>query len=628
MLRQIRGTMKSVFAILFAVPLIIAFAAWGVPEMRQFTQNYTVRVGDQGLSALDVQTEFDRYATSQRNAGRDFNREAAIEAGAHNQIVKSLAARSALDQESLNMGLSVPRETVRDFLQSNEQFRNPRTGKFDNEVLSGILREYNYGIREFEDRLQSDLLRDQLMSAVGVEGPAPRAFVDALVLRETEARAVSYLTVTESMAAPAQTPDEAALKAYYDENVSQFMAPEYRTFSAIILKNADYAETVAPSEDELRRAYEAARAKYETPERRTVYQFTFADEASAKAAVDALAGGKPFESIAADNGKSLADVTLADALKKDILDPKVADAVFAAKAAGEAVGPIKGVFGFTIAQIAGITPASTRSFEDVRAEIEAETQSKDSKKKLFDAIEAIENERDTGASIAEAASKAGAIAIEYGPVDSFSFGTGGEIVAGVPGEVLREAFRLEEGEESDAVEFDDKSGYFFVAVTEVEPSTAIPFEEVADEVRARWEAADRTARLSAVVTSLRASLAEGKSLKEAAASLNRAPITEVVARRQAGRIFSPAVVDQIFSAGKGEAVSGPSLTGDAEVVATIDEISYDPSRISANDISLFAQYVGGQLGQEIVDAYSDAVVSDARVKINQAQVDEIFSAGQ
>lgn len=628
MLRQIRGTMKSVFAILFAVPLIIAFAAWGVPEMRQFTQNYTVRVGDQGLSALDVQTEFDRYATSQRNAGRDFNREAAIEAGAHNQIVKSLAARSALDQESLNMGLSVPRETVRDFLQSNEQFRNPRTGKFDNEVLSGILREYNYGIREFEDRLQSDLLRDQLMSAVGVEGPAPRAFVDALVLRETEARAVSYLTVTESMAAPAQTPDEAALKAYYDDNVSQFMAPEYRTFSAIILKNADYAETVAPSEDELRRAYEAARAKYETPERRTVYQFTFADEASAKAAVDALAGGKPFESIAADNGKSLADVTLADALKKDILDPKVADAVFAAKAAGEAVGPIKGVFGFTIAQIAGITPASTRSFEDVRAEIEAETQSKDSKKKLFDAIEAIENERDTGASIAEAASKAGAIAIEYGPVDSFSFGTGGEIVAGVPGEVLREAFRLEEGEESDAVEFDDKSGYFFVAVTEVEPSTAIPFEEVADEVRARWEAADRTARLSAVVTSLRASLAEGKSLKEAAASLNRAPITEVVARRQAGRIFSPAVVDQIFSAGKGEAVSGPSLTGDAEVVATIDEISYDPSRISANDISLFAQYVGGQLGQEIVDAYSDAVVSDARVKINQAQVDEIFSAGQ
>lgn len=628
MLRQIRGTMKSVFAILFAVPLIIAFAAWGVPEMRQFTQNYTVRVGDQGLSALDVQTEFDRYATSQRNAGRDFNREAAIEAGAHNQIVKSLAARSALDQESLNMGLSVPRETVRDFLQSNEQFRNPRTGKFDNEVLSGILREYNYGIREFEDRLQSDLLRDQLMSAVGVEGPAPRAFVDALVLRETEARAVSYLTVTESMAAPAQTPDEAALKAYYDDNVSQFMAPEYRTFSAIILKNADYAETVAPSEDELRRAYEAARAKYETPERRTVYQFTFADEASAKAAVDALAGGKPFESIAADNGKSLADVTLADALKKDILDPKVADAVFAAKAAGEAVGPIKGVFGFTIAQIAGITPASTRSFEDVRAEIEAETQSKDSKKKLFDAIEAIENERDTGASIAEAASKAGAIAIEYGPVDSFSFGTGGEIVAGVPGEVLREAFRLEEGEESDAVEFDDKSGYFFVAVTEVEPSTAIPFEEVADEVRARWEAADRTARLSAVVTSLRASLAEGKSLKEAAASLNRAPITEVVARRQAGRIFSPAVFDQIFSAGKGEAVSGPSLTGDAEVVATIDEISYDPSRISANDISLFAQYVGGQLGQEIVDAYSDAVVSDARVKINQAQVDEIFSAGQ
>jgi len=628
MLKQIRGTMKSAVAALLAVPLVIAFAAWGVPEIRQFTQSYTVRVGKAGISALEIQTEFDRFATNQRLAGNEFNREAAIASGAHNQIVQTLAARTALDQESRKMGLSMPRDMVRNFLQTSEQFKNPRTGKFDNEALSGILREYNYGIREFEDRLQSDLLRNQLMSAISGGEPAPKALVDALVLRESEERTISYLTVTEDMAAAAAAPSEETLKAYYQKNASQFMAPEYRNFSAVILKNSEYAETVSPSEEELRRIYQASLAKYQTPERRTVNQITFTDEESAKSAVEALKGGKPFETVANENGKTLDEVTLLDAQKKDILDPKVADAVFSVKDEGGTVGPVKGVFGYTVAQVAAIKPAVVKPFEEVQAEIAAETQSKDSKKKLFDVIEEIENQRDTGASLSDAASKAGTIAIEYGPVDSYSFGSGGEIVAGVPGDVLREAFKLEEGEESDAVEFADKSGYFFVSVNEIAPPSIIPYEKVEAEIRDRWTADDRKERVANVVKALRDALASGRTLKEAAEQFNRAPIADAVSRRSASQKFSPAVSDQIFAAEKGEAISGPAAAGNADIVLTVDHIAFDTAKVSPDDVAVFAQYVGRQIGQEIVDAYADAVVSDAGVKINQSQIDDIFSVTQ
>jgi peptidyl-prolyl cis-trans isomerase D len=628
MLKQIRGTMKSAVATLLAVPLVIAFAAWGVPEIRQFTQSYTVRVGKTGISALEIQTEFDRFATNQRLSGNEFNREAAIASGAHNQIVQSLAARTALDQESKQMGLSMPRDMVRNFLQTSDQFKNPRTGKFDNEALSGILREYNYGIRDFEDRLQSDLLRNQLMSSISGGEPAPKALVDALVIRESEERTVSYLSVTEDMAAAPDEPTDETLLAYYQKNASQFMAPEYRTFSAIILKNSDYAETISPSEGELRRIYDASLAKYQTPERRTVYQITFTDEESAKSATDALKGGTPFETVANENGKALEEVTLLDAQKKDILDPKVADAVFSVKDEGALVGPIKGVFGFTVAQVAAIKPAEVKSFEEVQAEIATETQSKDSKKKLFDIIEEIENQRDTGASLADAASKAGTIAIEYGPVDSYSFGSGGEIVAGVPGDVLREAFKLEEGEESDAVEFTDKSGYFFVSVNEIAPPSTISYEKVEAEIRDRWAADDRKERMAKVVKSLRDALASGKTLREAAEPLNRAPITETISRRSANQKFSPAISDQIFAADKGEAISGPAAAGNADVVLTVDNVAFDTAKVSPDDVAVFAQYVGRQIGQEIVDAYVDAVVSDADIKINQAQIDDIFSVSQ
>ena len=44
MLKQIRGSMKNLASWLIGLPLIIAFAAWGVPEMSQFTRNQIMRM--------------------------------------------------------------------------------------------------------------------------------------------------------------------------------------------------------------------------------------------------------------------------------------------------------------------------------------------------------------------------------------------------------------------------------------------------------------------------------------------------------------------------------------------------------------------------------------------------------
>lgn len=629
MLQQIRGTMKNIIAIGFAAVLILSFAAWGVPEIRQFTRNDAVRVGGAGISILEVQKEFDRFVTNRRLANEgQFDREAAIEAGVPDQIVTSMATQSAMEQDAKKMGLLVPREAVTKFLQSNEQFKNPRTGKFDNEALMGILREYNYGVREFEDRIQRDLLRNQVVSALMAATPAPKAIADALVLRETESRTVSYLMVTDDMAGAAKEPTPEALKEYHAKNSAQFMAPEYRRFTAVMLKTADFTEAGAVPEEELRKTYDAAKAKYETPERRTIYQITYQTEAEANEAATALKAGAPFETLAQKNGQTLADVTFENVLKRDLLDPKVAEAAFAAEAAGAVAGPIKGVFGLTVLQLASVSPASVQPFEEVRAEIEQELTANESKKRLFEAIEEIESERDTGAALADAATKAGARAVEFGPVDSYSFGKGGEIVADIPGDVLKEAFKLEEGEESDAVEFVDKSGYFLIALSEVTPPAVTPFDIVRDEVESRWRTSEREGRVAATVKSIRDAVDGGKSLKDAAAPFGRAPLTQSISRRSPNDLLGEAIVDQIFSATKGDVISGPASLGDAQVIVVVDDVDFDVARVSPDDVTMFSQFIGNQLGQELVDAYATAVREDAKVKINQTQIDETFAAGQ
>jgi len=629
MLKQIRGTLKSVIAFIIVVPLLISFVAWGVPEMRQMTSSDAVRIGAKGFTALEVKREFDRYVVNRRNQSDGaYTSEQALADGVQNQIVESLVTQSALDQEALKMGLIITRPMVSAYLQTSEQFKNPNSGKFDNETLDLILREYGFSIREFEERIRAEMLRAQLLGGVARGGPASSAMVDGLIAREVETRDVSYVTISEDAAgaAPAATPD--IINDYYEKNKSLFMAPEYRTFTAVILRNDDYVDVAEASEEKLREIYSANKAKYETPERRTFYQITIEDEAAATAAVKALNEGQPFESIAAGNGQSLAQVTRTDVLKSDIVDPAVAKAVFAANAgAGAVIGPVKGVFGFNVAQIAAVTPAAVKPFEEVSAEIEAAILDQGTKKRLFEAVEDIENERDTGAAIADAARKHGVMAQIIGPVDSFSFGRGGEIIDGVSGEVLAAAFKVEEGEESEATELADKSGYYFVSVSEVIPPAPIPLETIAAEVEARWRAAERDSRLAGVVTTISDALAKGSTLADAAAPFSRVPLPASLTRRSVNETFSQEILDQVFSAAKGKSISGRAGDG-AQVVVVVNEIRFGAAPIGPEQVSAFGRFIGNQIDQELIDAYAKAVRDDFKVKINKTQIETQFAEVQ
>ncbi len=627
--KQNRGTLKTIVAVIFVLPLIVAFAAWGVPEVRQMTNNDAVRVGAQGFSALEIKQEFDRFVVNRRNQSEDgYTAEQALAEGAQDRVVDSLTTQAALDQEALKMGLIVTRPMVSTYLQTSDQFKNPNSGKFDNETLDLILREYGFSIREFEERIRLEMLRAQLLGGVARGGPASPAMIDGLIAREVETREVSYVTVGEDAAgaAPAATPE--AVNAYYEKNKSQFMAPEYRTFTAVILKNEDFVDRAEASEDKLLEVYNANKAKYETPERRTFYQITIENEADADAAVKALNEGRPFESVAIENGQSLAQVTRTDVVKSDIVDPAVGDAVFGeSAAAGAVIGPVKGVFGFNVAQIASVTPAAVKTFEEVRGEIETTFLDQGTKKRLFDKVEDIENERDTGASIADAAAKHGVTASVIGPVDSFSFGRGGEIIDGVPGDVLASAFKLEEGEESEATELADKSGYYFVSVTEVAPPAPIPFETIAAEVEARWRASERDARIAAVVAKINDALSKGTPLAQAAEPFNRAPLPASLTRRSVNETFSQELLDQVFSAAKGKAVSGRAGDG-AQVIVVVNDIKFGESPVGPDQIGAFGRFIGNQFDQELIDAYANAVRDDAKVKINKAQIETQFAGVQ
>lgn len=631
MLKQVRGALKNVVAGFIAVLLVLAFAAWGVPELRTFTQRAPLRVGKITFSSQAITAEYNRQmAVRRQQAGGKFSQEEAKAAGLPSQVINMMATRSSLMQEAKKMGLAVPRSVVREQLQSDKRFQNPATGKFDEVTLRSILANNSLSVSEFENFIRDDILNDQLVGSISAGAPAPKPFANDLILREVERRLVGYLTITDEMAGvPAEpTPDD--LKTYYNNHQSAFMAPEYRTFTVVEFKPDDFREGLTPPEEDLRKVYEANKARlYETPEKRTLYQITYDSQAQADAAAAALKEGKPFESLAADKNLTLDQVTFTEIPKADILDPSVAEAAFSKDLKeGGVVGPIKGLFGWTVVQLAGIKPSETKSYEDARSEIVDQYTEQDARKRMFDAVESVEEQRDTGASLKTAAEAAGAKTVQYGPVDSFSMAPGGVIVPDIPAGVLQEAFKLQEGDESEAVELPDNAGYFFVQVDEVRPAAIRPYENVEADVEKRWRAQERKTRIANAVKQITAAVAEGKTLEEAAKPFNRAVLEAVIERNTSTESFSPQLVRKAFLTDKGAVISGAAGSADAQTVLEIRQIGFARSKVTPADETAFRQYLGYQLNQELLEAYIDSLREEYGVHTDQNALAQIFNENQ
>ncbi len=627
MLSQVRGALKGVVAWIVIVLLILAFALWGVPELRQLTQNSAVSVGGENYTAQFVQNEFNRVVNQRRiESGGQFTQAEAIASGLPDQVISSIATSGALKQLSEKMRLAVPRELVRDFLQNNENFQNRATGQFDQTVLQSILSQNGLTASEFERRIAEDLMRNQLINALSSAGPAPMPVTEAILLRETERRRISYLIVTDEMAGKQVEPTPNDLETYYEQNPAIFTSPEYRTFHLLELRAEDFREGLEVPEEELRRLYELNKPRlYDVPETRTLYQITFDTETDAQAAVAALRQGKPFENIATERGLTLDSVTFSDAQKSAILDPAVADAAFQSDLGeGDVADPVQSLFGWTIVQIAGVNPPETKEYEEVRDELEADFLANDTRRALLNAIDEIEEERDTGATLETAAETAGLTVTTIGPVDRSGLTPDGESISGVSVEALTEAFRLEEGEETESLELSSRDGYYFVALREITSPALKPYDEVRDEAERLWRNQERTSRISDTIRSIRESVEAGASLEDAAEPFNRTPIELLIDRNFTNEAISESFSDQIFFADQGDLVSGPVALGDAQVVAEIRSVGFARNQVSPNEVNLYRQYVGYQLDQELLEAFLNEVRDGYGVKVNREQLDLIF----
>jgi len=620
MLDTLRKGAQGWVAKFLLVLLVASFGVWGISgSILNAGSNAVITVGETVVTPNEFRLAYDRQvAVVSRQLGQRLTTEQARAFGIENQVYSQLVAGALLDEQARLMNLGLSDDRLAALIAEDAAFHD-FNGRFDRNNFRRVLS--SAGMTE-EDYLRSRgqvAVRTQIVEAVSDGFSAPEALITAFAQYDAETRDVDYLLLTKSSIDPVAAPSESELSSYFEENKARYAAPEYRKITYVKLENEDIADPAAITADAARADYEARKDRYTTPEIRTIDQLVFADRAAADAAAAALVDGKSFDELVTEQGRTASDVRIGSFARTSVPDQSLADAVFAVSEAGGTTPVVDGQFGPVILRVSEITPESSKSFEEVEAEIREQLALAEAAQVLLDVHDAYEDARASGMTLPEAAAQQKLTPVTIEAIDRSGQTPEGTVVRDIPESqaLLRDAFETETGVETPPINI-GAEGFVWFEVNDVTPARDRTLEEVRERVVADWTAMKTAEALGARATELKERLAQGAELSAIAEELAIAIETKYALTRDgADAVFGEAAVASAFSGPNGLVEVANDASGENRILLKVTSVN-DASTVTADSVSVEQRrQVSQQIADDILDQMVARLQSDYGVSVNR-----------
>jgi len=617
---------RTIMALVMGV-IVVSFAIWGVGDVfRGMTSQRLARVGSGEVS---VEAYRDAYQNElrriQQRLRRAITNEEARQSGLDLQILERLVSEVALDQKARQLQLAVSDETAQRLLASEKVFQGP-DGKFDAARFKQIANDAGFTERGFLADQKNAYQRKMITDIVVAGVEPPKLMIEAIHRFRNESRTIDYIVLPPSLVATATTPSDDELKKYFDEREQTFRAKEYRKLTTLVVSPSAIGKPESVSAEDARKLYDEVKSKrYGTPEKRDVRQIVFKTDKEAEEALARLKAGADFSALAAELKLSPKDVNLGLVELRDFGDPKVGAAVFALPQPG-LTEPIHTAFGAVVSQVRSIAPAVySKTFEQAELEVRAEIAAQRATPEVRKLHEAIEDQRASGRTLAEAAKAVGLETNVYEAVDDAGNDRGGKPIANLPAgpDLVKAAFASDVGVDNDTVATRD-GGYVWYEVNGVEPARQKTFEEVKDAVAdaMRNEAAQKA--LAAKAGDMVAKLNAGQTIEDIAKELGVQTQRANDVKREARPDFTTNVIVQFFEVAPRNA--GSVVVDNGRLVYFVRDATtpvFDPSSIESKTI---AQQLKPALDNDLLEQYVGGLEKALGVDINQRALEAATGA--
>ncbi len=265
MIEFFRRASGSIIARIFFGFLAISFAfMWGGQEglrMMGISRDATVaKVGSEIISNRDLVLAIERFRVMLRvNAGQDISDKDIRSSGLDRQILDTLVSDSLVRQEATKLGIAVSDDYVVAQLKTQKSFLRP-DGSFSKEAFIRFINNYGFGMeKDYIAFLKSDILKNRVARVLSLNASLPLVSEKPLFAWDKQVRFATAMLIDPKKAKFTTTPSEGDLREFYGKNQRQFLAPERRTFKAIIVSSKDM--DVSISENDVKTIYDLERTK-------------------------------------------------------------------------------------------------------------------------------------------------------------------------------------------------------------------------------------------------------------------------------------------------------------------------------------------------------------------------------
>lgn len=605
--------------------VVFTFLFWGIywvfaDPSRFFGGNDVARVGSETISVETYRSAYQRKLQQlQARARRAITNAEAQQLGLDREVLVHLLSNALLDQAVNRYGLAISDKDLGEGITLDPAFKGP-DGKFDRQAFEGRLQEMEMTEATFVASQRRSYLRRQLELPMTHGLTIPKLMTEAMHRFYNETRGIDYIVLPLSSIPQIKPPDDKALKAYYDAHLADYRAPEYRKIVVLALTLQSLSEQLAKTQpitdaDVKKRYDEVKTARFTEPERRHIEQIGFPDQASAEAAAKRLAGGETFDALVAERKLTAKDVDLGTIDKASMFDKTIADAAFALPQ-GQVSQPLQGKFGWVLLRVVQITPSQIIPFERVALAIRQELGLLRAHKEISKLHDKIEDQRNAGKTLAEAAQAVGLSVRTIDAIDAQGNDKSGKQVGDIPELqiLLKAAFSTDPGVETDPISTAN-GGTIWYEVKGVDAEHQQPLEEVKAKVLANWTADERGKALAAKAVDLVKKL-DGGETPAALAAETKLPLQHKDGVKRSGAPgLTQEETSQVFNRKLGGSGSGLEASGDRMVFKVVSA-TVPPVDPKDKEFTKTVDDVKNALSEDLMSQYLAELQHELGVSIN------------
>ncbi|HVE50669.1 MAG TPA: SurA N-terminal domain-containing protein [Casimicrobiaceae bacterium] len=615
--------------------LIIPFAFVGVDYYFQRDAR-TATVATVGGTEI-TRAEFDELLRQQQDRmrasmGRNFDASIFDSPEVRFSLLEQLVSQKLLQREARELRFRVADADLARVIGGIDAFRVD--GKFSPERYRSLLAAQNMTPAMFEQRMREDLLLAPLQEPLANANIIARTSGERFVRLLEQEREVAIANVDAQAFARDVKVDDAQVKQFYDQNQAAFQTPEQARIEYVMLTLPALVAKTPVDAEELKRQYQSNLPNYTKPEERRASHILVAvkpgakddDKAAAKKKAEELARAAranpaKFAELAKANsedpGSSAQGGDLGTFARGSMVKP-FEDAAFAAKQ-GEIVGPVETDFGYHVIRVTGIEQGRTKTFDEVKADLEQEVKRQKAQTRFAQAADQLQNLVYEQAESLAPVAKALGLEVTTTPL----LGRAQiQQLAGGNAKFVQALFSpesLQAKRNTEAIEIAPNT-LMAGRIVEYQSAQPRPFDDVKGEIQKQL-VARATAELAQKAGRDKLALLEsGKSEKETGVNFAK-PI--VLQRSQAQQAVPPDAVARIFGADPGKLPTyfgAPNQRGGFSIYKLMRVTT--PQVNDAQRITAASARLGEQIGRELTNAYIATLKAKENVKIDQAALEK------